>query len=212
MAAVLALARLQRPGSRHPPAPAATRATGSSCRCALDEAGAQAEAVYAQHSGAERCGWERGADERRRRAVAYLANGSHASYFRPGVRDRGSSRTPTTRLTVRSSVPAPAPGRDLRSARPAFMRTSPADGAASRAELARRSRRARAGRPSRARAGMTRAAFAAECARLPKAGRCDELGECDGRELALAGGDGGRCSGMLGAVPASPLAPAPAGA
>ena len=45
------------------------------------------EAVYAQHSGGERCGWP----EVRTRGdapVAYLANGSHAAYFRPGVRDR----------------------------------------------------------------------------------------------------------------------------
>ncbi len=45
------------------------------------------EAVYAQHSGGERCGWP----EVRTRGdapVAYLANGSHAAYFRLGVRDR----------------------------------------------------------------------------------------------------------------------------
>jgi VPS62-like protein len=45
------------------------------------------EAVYAQHSGAERC--PAGAIESRGgRPVVYLANGSHAAYFRPGVRDR----------------------------------------------------------------------------------------------------------------------------
>jgi MYXO-CTERM domain-containing protein len=43
------------------------------------------EAVYAQHSGAERC-----ADVERRdgRPVVYVANGSHAAYFHPGTRDR----------------------------------------------------------------------------------------------------------------------------
>jgi hypothetical protein len=45
------------------------------------------EAVYAQHSGAERC--PGGAVQTRGgRPVVYVANGSHAAYFRPGVRDR----------------------------------------------------------------------------------------------------------------------------
>jgi hypothetical protein len=45
------------------------------------------EAVYAQHSGAERCPWD-AVELRDGRPVVYLANGSHAAYFRPGVRDR----------------------------------------------------------------------------------------------------------------------------
>src|SRR5919108_6685062 len=53
----------------------------------LDDAGKPVEAVYAQHSGAERCPW-RAVEKRRGRPVIYLANGSHAAYFRPGVRDR----------------------------------------------------------------------------------------------------------------------------
>ncbi|MFL5904085.1 MAG: Vps62-related protein, partial [Solirubrobacteraceae bacterium] len=42
--------------------------------------GAPVEAVYAQHSGAERCGWD---DVRHEggHPVVYVANGSHASYF-----------------------------------------------------------------------------------------------------------------------------------
>jgi len=46
------------------------------------------QVVYAQHSGAERCGW---GQVRRRgplRPVVYVANDSHAAYLRPGVRDR----------------------------------------------------------------------------------------------------------------------------
>jgi hypothetical protein len=52
-----------------------------------EEDGRPVEAVYAQHSGAERCPWPAVA-ERDGRPVVYLANGSHAAYFRPGVRDR----------------------------------------------------------------------------------------------------------------------------
>ena len=52
-----------------------------------DAAGRPLEAVYAQHSGAERCPWA-AVETRGGRPVIYLANGSHAAYFRPGVRDR----------------------------------------------------------------------------------------------------------------------------
>ena len=45
------------------------------------------EAVYAQHSGAERCA-TRDVELRGGRPVVYVANGSHASYFHAGTRDR----------------------------------------------------------------------------------------------------------------------------
>ncbi|HET9315167.1 MAG TPA: Vps62-related protein [Vicinamibacteria bacterium] len=45
------------------------------------------EAVYAQHSGAERCS-RRDVEFRGGRPVVYVANGSHAAYFRAGTRDR----------------------------------------------------------------------------------------------------------------------------
>ena len=54
----------------------------------VDAAGKPVEAVYAQHSGAERCGWARRSRRRDDAPVAFLANGSHAAYFRSGVRDR----------------------------------------------------------------------------------------------------------------------------
>ncbi|MGH2946818.1 MAG: Vps62-related protein, partial [Solirubrobacteraceae bacterium] len=53
----------------------------------LDVAGRPVEVVYAQHSGAERCPWA-AVEKRGGRPVVYLARGSHAAYFRPGVRDR----------------------------------------------------------------------------------------------------------------------------
>lgn len=53
----------------------------------VDDAGRPLEAVYAQHRGAERCGWA-AVETRDGRPVVYPAHGSHASYFRAGTRDR----------------------------------------------------------------------------------------------------------------------------
>lgn len=53
----------------------------------LDVWGRPVEAVYAKHSGAERCPWS-AVELRGGRPVVYAAHGSHASYLRPGVRDR----------------------------------------------------------------------------------------------------------------------------
>ena len=47
----------------------------------LDAGGAPLDAVYAQHAWAERCGL-------RGRPVVFVAHGSHAAYFSPGVHDR----------------------------------------------------------------------------------------------------------------------------
>ena len=53
----------------------------------LNASGRPAETVYAQHSRAERCSWQ---TVRRRggRPLVFAARGSHASYLRPGTRDR----------------------------------------------------------------------------------------------------------------------------
>ncbi len=145
------------------------------------EDGRPAEAVYAQHSGAERCGW----GEVRRRGdapVAYLANGSHASYFRPGVRDRtfpdpndeadGRGRVQRPRLVVISERA------------PAFMRFTGRWGT-SRAGWPGESSSPR-GPAFQGVSWDDPAAFAAS-ARGCAAGRCDALGECDDREWVLAG-------------------------
>ena len=56
------------------------------------------EAVYAQHSGAERCPWD-AVELRDGRPVVYLANGSHAAFSgRASATARGP--TPTTRRTA----------------------------------------------------------------------------------------------------------------
>lgn len=53
----------------------------------LDRRGRPVEIVTAQHAGAERCAW---AEVRRRdgHPVVFVAEGSHAAYLRPVVRDR----------------------------------------------------------------------------------------------------------------------------
>lgn len=53
----------------------------------VDEGGRLREAVYAQHSGAERCGASE-VEQRGGRPVVYAAHGAHASYFHAGTRDR----------------------------------------------------------------------------------------------------------------------------
>ena len=53
----------------------------------VDRRGRPREAVYAQHSGAERCPWS-AVERRGGHPVVYAARGSHASYLRAGVRDR----------------------------------------------------------------------------------------------------------------------------
>jgi hypothetical protein len=53
----------------------------------VDDAGRPLEAVYAQHRGGERCGWDT-VETRDGHPVVYPAHGSHASYFRAGTRDR----------------------------------------------------------------------------------------------------------------------------
>jgi LPXTG-motif cell wall-anchored protein len=53
----------------------------------VDGRGLPREAVYAQHSNAERCAWS-AVERRGGHPVVYAAHGSHASYLRAGVRDR----------------------------------------------------------------------------------------------------------------------------
>jgi hypothetical protein len=81
----------------------------------VDARGRPVEAVYAQHSGAERCPWS-AVERRAGNPVVYSARGSHASYLQPGVRDRmwpdpndeadGRGRLVRPRL-VRVSVTSP---------------------------------------------------------------------------------------------------------
>ena len=53
----------------------------------LDGRGRPREAVYAQHSSAERCAWP-AVERRGGHPVVYVAHGAHGSYVRAGTRDR----------------------------------------------------------------------------------------------------------------------------
>jgi len=150
----------------------------------VDGAGAPVEAVYAQHSGAERCGWGR-VQRRGDAPVAYLANGSHAAYFRPGLRDR-TFPDPNDEADGRGLVLRPRLVR-ISERSPAWMRR-PEPWGSSRARLPFESTSPRgpAFQPQGRWSDPGR--FSTERARSCAAGRCDERGECDGRETALAGG------------------------
>jgi hypothetical protein len=137
------------------------------------------EAVYAQHSGAERCG----AREIRRRAgrpVVFAAHGSHASYLRPGTRDR-LWPDPNDEADGRGTVVAP-PVLEITASSPVWMRRAEPWGD-SRARWfvppEQDSPRGPAFQPSR----WDPEAFAASA--RPCQARCDEVGECDAPEKAL---------------------------
>lgn len=160
----------------------------------IDAAGRPVQAVYAQHSGAERCGWGT-VEQRDGRPVVYPAHGSHASYLRAGIRDRtfpdpndeadGRGRVVTPRL-VRISASSPrwmrwpgpwggararwwVPGEQDSPVGPAFQlqgRWEDPDGWAGAARSCRAD--------------------------------CDEVGECDWRENVVSGGGVAAVAGVLG--------------
>ena len=86
LAPVLALLRLPGPGPRDRPHRPPRGRLGARPVPGRPR-GRPLEAVYAQHSGAERCGCG-AVDARGGRPVVFAAHGSHASYLRAGTRDR----------------------------------------------------------------------------------------------------------------------------
>jgi hypothetical protein len=150
----------------------------------LDARGRPVQAVYAQHSGAERCGWPV-VEQRGGRPVVYAAHGSHASYLRPGVRDR-TFPDPNDEADGRGAVVRPRLVRiDERT--PRWMRWPGRWGGA----------RARWWNPAEqdspfgpAFQGQGRWSDPDGWARSARSCRadCDEVGECDWREDAVAGG------------------------
>ena len=141
------------------------------------------QAVYAQHSGAESCRYGR-VRHAGTQPLVYLARGSHAAYFTPGLRDR--------------TWPDPndaADGRGLRvrprlvritDDRPPWMRY-PGRWGGSRAGWVPGEMSSPRGPAFQPQGRWSDPAAWAAAARRCTRHDCDRRGECDGRETALAG-------------------------
>ena len=136
--------------------------------------------VYAQHAGAESCGIDF-IRTSRGHPVVFLARGSHAAYFRPGVRDR-TWPDPNDEADGRGTRVRPRLVRISEDA-PPWMRYPGPWGATSAGwvpgEMS--SPRGPAFQPERWDAAGW-AAAAQPCTKRD----CDRRGECDGRETAMA--------------------------
>jgi hypothetical protein len=140
------------------------------------------QAVYAQHSSAESCG-ARGFRRSRGRPVVFLARGSHAAYFQPGVRDRTwpdpNDETDGRGLRVRPRLVR------VTAESPEWMRYRGRWGA-SRAGWVPGEMDSPRGPAFQPQGRWSHpdgwAAGARSCTRLD----CDQRGECDGRETAMA--------------------------
>ena len=140
------------------------------------------EAVYAQHSGGERCGWP----EVRTRGdapVAYLANGSHAAYFRARCARPHVPRSQRRGARARQRDP-PAAGGDRRGLAEldALHR---ALGREPRTAAVRAVEPARARLPGRA---LARPGGVRRVGAELHGGALRRIGECDWRESVLGGG------------------------
>ncbi len=144
--------------------------------------GRAVRAVYAQHAGAESCGYSR-VRRSRGRPVVFAARGSHAAYFVPGLRDRtwpdpndeadGRGRRVRPRL-VRITADSPP-----------WMRY-PGRWGASRAGWIPGEMDSPRGPAFQPQGRWSDPAAWAAAARPCTRRDCDERGECDGRETASA--------------------------
>jgi hypothetical protein len=141
------------------------------------------EAVYAQHGGAERCPSSE-LERRGGRPVVYVANGSHASYFHAGTRDR-MWPDPNDEADGRGSVQRPRAVR-ISASSPPWMRY-PGRWGGARAGWFPPEQPSPRGPALQGVRWDDPSAFA-RTARPCTGRRCVELGACDGRETALAGG------------------------
>ena len=162
----------------------------------VDARGRPTQAVYAQHSGAERCGWQV-VEQRGGRPVVYAAHGSHASYLRRGVRDR-TWPDPNDEADGRGAVVRPRLHRiDERS--PRWMRWPGRWGGARASWWNPAEQDSPAGPAFQGQGRWSDPDGWARAARSCRAD-CDELDECDWRERAVAGGGGLLAvAGLLGA-------------
>ena len=141
------------------------------------------EAVYAQHSGAERCAG-RNVERRGGRPVVYLANGSHAAYFHAGTRDR-MWPDPNDEADGRGPVQRPR-AEAVSASSPGWMRYSGRWGGA-RAGWFPPEQSSPRGPAFQGVRWDDPEAFA-RSARPCTGRRCVAVGACDGPETALAAG------------------------
>ena len=147
-----------------------------------DAAGRPVEAVYAQHSGAERCPWS-AVRKRGGRPVVYLARDSHAAYFHPGVRDR-MWPDPNDEADGRGLVAIPRV-EPISDGRPAWM-SWPGRWGGARAGWMPGEMDSPRGPAFQPQGRWSDPEGWARRARPCTFDRCDELGACDGRESAIA--------------------------
>jgi Vacuolar protein sorting-associated protein 62 len=150
----------------------------------VDADGRPLEAVYAQHSGAERCRWPE-VERRAGRPVVYLANGSHAAYFHAGTRDR-MWPDPNDEADGRGVVQRPRVV-GITAREPDWMRFSGPWGGA-RAGWFPPEQSSPPGPAFQGGGRWSDPQAWAERARDCTGRRCARAGACDGPETALAGG------------------------
>jgi hypothetical protein len=138
------------------------------------------EAVYSQHSGAERCPSSE-LERRAGRPVVYLANGSHAAYFHAGTRDR-MWPDPNDEADGRGLVVSPrlVP---ITASSPAWMRYAAPWGGSRAARLVPLEQTSPLG-PAFQPGRWDARAFAASAGSCRAS--CNTVGECDGRETAVS--------------------------
>jgi hypothetical protein len=146
----------------------------------VSPAGRGLEAVYAQHSGAERCGIG-AVSFREGHPVVFAAHGSHASYLQAGTRDR-MWPDPNDEADGRGVVVRPrlVP---ITATSPGWMRY-PAPWGGSRASRLNPMEQDSPLGPAFQKDRWDAAAFAASAGRCRAA--CNSVGECDGRETAVS--------------------------
>ncbi|MBJ7330397.1 MAG: Vps62-related protein [Solirubrobacteraceae bacterium] len=153
----------------------------------LDRTGRPVEAVYAQHSIAERCAWS-AVEQRGGRPVVYAAHGSHASYLRAGTRDR-MWPDPNDEADGRGEIVRPRLVA-VSASTPPWMRWSGRWGGAEAAWWNPAEQDSPTG-PAFQQQGRWSDPDAWARAATPCRAACDEVGECDDKETLMGVGMAG---------------------
>jgi hypothetical protein len=160
----------------------------------IDDAARPVQAVYAQHSGAERCGWP-SVEQRGGHPVVYPAHGSHASYLRAGVRDR-TFPDPNDEADGRGLVVRPRLVR-VTATSPRWMRW-PGRWGGARARWWMPAEQDSPYGPAFQQQGRWDDPDAWAAAARSCRADCDEVDECDWRESVVGGGASVAAAGAVG--------------